>query len=322
MPSMRPGSWSGARLRSTTATARWSPPAQREAALSTLRGTVAGGTQPPLGHHPFGRERAERHPRRGPGHPGLPRRRRRPGEGPRPDAPGQRRPAQLPGLRGAGDVLAVRPARDQLYFGWYPGKANHSTGASPTSARSWRHAAHVPTQALVVTEFGAESTFNGPAKQKETYAFQSDYIRPVLKIVDRVPFVAGAIYWTLMEFAVKPDWDGGAYRHVPRDSIHNKGLIKYDGEPQTRLGVAAKGLETPLYRNVTTRPGDRHPGARTAAGVRRARRDARRPGAAGHRRLGTGILSQRAADRDDGAGSTPPARPPERGGQQPALRVE
>ena len=62
--------------------------------------------------------------------------------------------------------------------------------------------------------------------------------------------MAGAIYWTAREFAVKPDWDGGADPEGQRDAIHNKALISYDGKAKPAFETAKDGFEaTPLYRD-------------------------------------------------------------------------
>ena len=147
------------------------------------------------------------------------------------------------------------------YFGWYHGRRHHSTaklsGLAPY-LNTMRE--HYPDKALVMTEFGAEATYDGPANVKETYAFQSNYIRKTLDVVKRESFVSGAIYWTLKEFAVKPAWDGGAKRAgVPRDAIHNKGLITYDGrlKPAWRTTV----------RRVRVDPAVSHPPASGAPGA-------------------------------------------------------
>ncbi len=137
------------------------------------------------------------------------------------------------------------------YYGWYKGKKTRSTanlGDLEPFLADMR--AKYPASALVLTEFGAESTYAGPRTEKETFAFQSDYVSEVLQIVDRSPFLGGAIYWTLHEFAVKPDWDGGANRDVPRDGIHNKGLISYTGDRKEAWAVAREHFrDTPLYRD-------------------------------------------------------------------------
>jgi len=154
------------------------------------------------------------------------------------------------------------------YFGWYPGKKAHSTAKlSDLGPYLDRMRRLYPTQAMVLTEFGAESTFEGPALQKESYAFQTDYTRKVLDIVRKRPFVGGAIYWTLQEFAVKPDWDGGAKRSVPRDGIHNKGLITYDGRRKPAWKVAEQDFaRTPAFRSVPAATGLALPDGRGGGG--------------------------------------------------------
>jgi beta-glucuronidase len=136
------------------------------------------------------------------------------------------------------------------YYGWYEGKTNRSTADIDDLApylRAMR--TKYPRKALVITEFGAEATRPGPANVKQTYAFQANYIKRNLDIVDRLGFMGGAIYWTTREFAVKPFWDGGA--HPPgRDSIHNKGLISYAGKAKPAFAVAQQEFKaTPLYRD-------------------------------------------------------------------------
>ncbi len=140
------------------------------------------------------------------------------------------------------------------YFGWYEGRAPHSTARLSDLApylRGLRRS--YPGKALVMTEFGAESTVGGPATVKQTYAFQSAYVRRTLDAVRRLGFVDGAIYWTLREFAVKPFWNGGANRSdLPRDSLHHKGLLRYDGTSKPAWAVVRDEFAaTPLYDSST-----------------------------------------------------------------------
>ena len=136
------------------------------------------------------------------------------------------------------------------YYGWYEGKINRQTGDIDDLApylRAMRD--KYPGKALVMTEFGAEATEKGPADVKQTYAFQTEYLKRNLDIVDRLGFMGGAIYWTAREFAVKPFWDGGAHPKK-RDSIHNKGLIAYDGTRKPAFAAARTAFKaTPLYRD-------------------------------------------------------------------------
>jgi hypothetical protein len=136
------------------------------------------------------------------------------------------------------------------YYGWYEGKADRSTADIDDLApylRAMRD--KYPGKALVMTEFGAEATEPGPADVKQTYSFQTQYLKRNLDIVDRLGFMGGAIYWTTREFAVKPHWDGGAHPRV-RDSIHNKALISYDGKIKPAFTAAQEAFKaTPMYRD-------------------------------------------------------------------------
>ncbi|MCW2992082.1 MAG: hypothetical protein JWM73_2676 [Solirubrobacterales bacterium] len=143
------------------------------------------------------------------------------------------------------------------YFGWYHGKENHPVGDfagfAPYLARM---DSLYPDAAKVVTEFGAEATMDGPADRKQTFAFQADFVDRSLKVIEDAPGISGAIYWTLQEFAVKPLWDGGAeLKEIQTDSIHNKGLISYDGRRKPAWSVAEREFAaTPLYRDAPQRP--------------------------------------------------------------------
>jgi beta-glucuronidase len=157
-----------------------------------------------------------------------------------------------PGLKrqesyGAFDMLGLN-----TYFGWYPGRAGHSTAELSTlkpfvkGMRAW-----YPNTALVMTEFGAEATTNGPANEKQTYAFQQRYIRETLNLASSLPELSGAIYWTLQEFAVKPDWDGGAQRVASqRDAFHHKGVLTHDGRKKPGWDALRSDINaTPLERS-------------------------------------------------------------------------
>ena len=129
------------------------------------------------------------------------------------------------------------------YFGWYTGPPGHSIANFAQLGPFLRQAhARYPGVALAVSEFGAESLYDGPATVKGTYEFQSNYVQNTLGLVDRLWFMNGAIYWTLREFAVAPGWTGGATLQpgaVP-DGLHHKGLIGYDGQQKPAFAVAKR----------------------------------------------------------------------------------
>jgi beta-glucuronidase len=138
------------------------------------------------------------------------------------------------------------------YFGWYTGKSGGHSTADLAALETYLNQTHrrYPNTALVMTEFGAEATRHGPTSEKGSYEFQEAYLRNVLGIVSRLHFVDGAIYWTLREFAVKPDWTGGASPAVVTPSpIHHKGLISYDGTEKPAFSLAQQLFEhTPMYK--------------------------------------------------------------------------
>ena len=128
-------------------------------------------------------------------------------------------------------LAACRPGYGPLnvigindYFGWYNGQVANRDDLSPYLEKM--RACH-PTKALIVTEFGAEANRNGASTEKGTYQFQEDFIRFHLGVFGTKPWLSGAIYWTLREFAVRPGWDGG--NPVPQPPMHQKAVLGYDG---------------------------------------------------------------------------------------------
>jgi beta-glucuronidase len=116
------------------------------------------------------------------------------------------------------------------YFGWYPGVAGTSFDRRNLSPYLDHIHACYRTKALLVTEFGAEANRAGPAEEKGTYAFQQDFVNYHLGVFATKPWLNGALYWTLNEFRVRPEWEGGNPRPTP--PIHQKALVDYDGNPK------------------------------------------------------------------------------------------
>ena len=120
------------------------------------------------------------------------------------------------------DVIGINE-----YFGWYPGPNGQIADRTllPEYLDSVRQC--YPNKAIVITEFGAEANRDGPVEEKGTYAFQQDFINYHLGVYATKPWLSGAIYWTLQEFRVRPNWDGGNPR--PQPPLHQKAVISFDG---------------------------------------------------------------------------------------------
>jgi hypothetical protein len=134
------------------------------------------------------------------------------------------------------------------YFGWYPWVADFSL--LEPFLREMRD--NYPNNALVMTEFGAEGRgdmANGPVTQKGTYAFQKMHVERTLAVVERLPFLSGAIHWTLREFEIYPGWSGGAPLGRGDNTRHYKGVLTYAGERKPAwYALHDEFARTPLYR--------------------------------------------------------------------------
>jgi len=136
------------------------------------------------------------------------------------------------------------------YFGWYPWVEDFAQLEPFLNAMR----ANYPEQALVMTEFGAEGRPDmafAPADVKGSYAFQANHVARTIDLIDRLPFMSGAVHWTLREFEIFPDWRGGAVGgEGPNDDIrHHKGVLTYDGTRKPAWQVLRdRYARTPLYR--------------------------------------------------------------------------
>jgi beta-glucuronidase len=113
------------------------------------------------------------------------------------------------------------------YFGWYPGPQNSIADRNGLAAYLERVHYDYPTQALFVTEFGAEANRDGPVTEKGTYAFQQDFLTYHLNVFATKPFINGALVWILRDFRVKPGYNGGDPRPAP--PLNQKGLVDLTG---------------------------------------------------------------------------------------------
>ena len=124
----------------------------------------------------------------------------------------------------------------------------------------------------------------GPAAQKETYAFQAR-LHPPRPAHRRRPAVheRGDLLDAARSSPSSRTGTAAPSRDVPRDGIHNKGLISYAGQPKPAWQVArADFVDTPVFR-----PDRRARRPAAAVGLRAARADrGAHPRAAGRRCLG------------------------------------
>jgi beta-glucuronidase len=128
------------------------------------------------------------------------------------------------------DVLGIND-----YFGWYNGPRGTIADRGQLSGYLNRLHSDYPNQALVITEFGAEANRVGPVDEKGTFAFQADFLKYHLDVIDSKPFVNGALIWNLRDFRVKPGWEGGNPK--PNPPINYKGLVDDNGHEKPAFAV-------------------------------------------------------------------------------------
>jgi beta-glucuronidase len=116
------------------------------------------------------------------------------------------------------------------YFGWYPGPANSIQDRAALAPYLDRLHDDYPSQALFVTEFGAEANRAGPPTEKGTWDFQSDFLSYHLGVFAQKPYLNGALVWILRDFRVKPGYDGG--NPQPQSPYNQKGLVDAAGAPK------------------------------------------------------------------------------------------
>lgn len=132
------------------------------------------------------------------------------------------------------DIIGVND-----YFGWYTGPRNSLVDRNGVGPYLDQMRTRYPHQAIMVTEFGAEANRAGPAGEKGTYDFQREFVDFHLNQFDLRPWLAGAAYWTLREFRVRPGWVGGNPLPHANQGIHQKGLIEFYA-----------GFHKPAYTNL------------------------------------------------------------------------
>jgi beta-glucuronidase len=138
--------------------------------------------------------------------------------------------ASWPGVacQGAYGPLDVIGFND--YFGWYDAGGGTTDDRDSLSPYLDFLRACYPQKALFVTEFGFEGNQHGPAEERGTYEYQANATAFHLGVFASKPYLSGALYFALQDFAVTPGWGGG--NPFPDPPFHHKGLLDLQGNPK------------------------------------------------------------------------------------------
>jgi beta-glucuronidase len=88
---------------------------------------------------------------------------------------------------------------------------------------------------VFVTEFGFEGNRHGPVDERGTYENQSNATAFHLGVFASKPWLSGAIYFALQDFAARPGWGGG--NPWPDPPFVQKGMVDLGGNPRPVFGV-------------------------------------------------------------------------------------
>jgi beta-glucuronidase len=170
--------------------------------------------------------------------------------------------------------VACQPAYGPLdvvgfndYFGWF------DAGGGTTDDRDELgpfldslHACY-PAKALFVTEFGFEANRSGPVEERGTYQFQANSATYHLKVFASKPWLSGAMYFALQDFAARPGWGGGD--PFPDPPWVQKGLIGNTGLVKPGFAVLSSIFHSTVQIGPAPRASKDRPGSVAPKSLRR-----------------------------------------------------
>jgi beta-glucuronidase len=123
------------------------------------------------------------------------------------------------------------------YFGWFDAGGGATDDRDQLSPFLDSLRACYPSKALLVTEFGFDSNQNGPVEVRGTYQFQANSAAFHLAVFASKPWLSGALYFPLQDFANNPTYSNG--NPFPDPPFDQKGLIDLYGNFKPAFGVLA-----------------------------------------------------------------------------------
>lgn len=95
------------------------------------------------------------------------------------------------------------------YFGWFDAGGGSNDDRDELSPYLDQVRSCYPGQAVMVTEFGFGGERDGPVEDRGTYAYQANSLAFHLGVFNTKPWLSGAIYFPMQDFAVAPGYVGG-----------------------------------------------------------------------------------------------------------------
>jgi beta-glucuronidase len=121
------------------------------------------------------------------------------------------------------------------YFGWFDAGGGTTDDRDSLGPFLDFLRACYPTKSLFVSEFGFEGSRNGPVEVRGTYQNQSNQAAFHLGVFATKPWLSGAIWFALQDFAAWPGWTGGDPQGTP--PFVQKGLVSLAGNLKPAFSV-------------------------------------------------------------------------------------
>jgi beta-glucuronidase len=129
------------------------------------------------------------------------------------------------------------------YFGWFDAGGGSTDDRDSLSPFLDSLRACYPTKALFVSEFGFEGNRHGPVEERGTYENQINNMAFHLNVFASKPWLSGAIWFALQDFAARPGWGGG--NPWPDPPFVQKGMV----DPQGNIKPAFSTMQS-IYKST------------------------------------------------------------------------
>jgi beta-glucuronidase len=124
------------------------------------------------------------------------------------------------------------------YFGWF------DIGGGITDDRDelgpFLQTVHqcMPNKVLMITEFGFDANRTGPVDERGTYAFQIDSLSYAEGVFASEPWLSGALYFAMQDYAAYPRYSGG--NPLPNPPFNQKGVVDLYGNEKPSFATMSE----------------------------------------------------------------------------------
>ena len=127
------------------------------------------------------------------------------------------------------------------YYGWYVGESGSMADRDLLSDALDLARKCYSKKAMMISEFGAEASSDGPPEDRGTWGFANELIKFHLGVYASKPWLSGSLYWALQDFWVRPGWDGGNPLASP--PLFQKGLVSFGGSKKPTFAPVQKAFK-------------------------------------------------------------------------------